>query len=251
MRNLTKVSFLLLGTLVSTSASAGTKVGSFDIGTDMALTSNYVWRGVSQSDKHAAVQGGITVTHESGPYVGIWASSVDFDDNSQASMEVDLTAGIAHEYSFGLSLDLGIIHYDYPGAMGSLEYDFNEVYLGASYKTHGVGLSAKFSYSDDFFGTAATTPPNDKSAYYAEAGISYDLPQDILIAAHYGHTDGSHFNTNVTGRPDNYDDYSVGVSKELLGFGMDLSFYGTDRAGRTLNGDNADERVVFSLSKSF
>lgn len=234
------LSLLLLATFLATPAFAGTKIGEVDIGSNMAMTSNYVWRGVSQSDKHAAVQGGVTITHDKGPYVGVWASSVDFDDNSQASMELDVFAGLTYTTSYGLKLDGGFLHYDYPGAMDSLEYDFNEYYVGASYKTHGLGISGKYSYSDDFFGVAV------KSAHYLEGGLTYDLPYEIVAAAHYGYSDYHNATT-----PDNVDDFSVGLSKEVLGFGLDLSYYGTDKAGRTLNGDNADERIVLKISKNF
>ncbi|MBF0427773.1 MAG: hypothetical protein HQL94_02525 [Magnetococcales bacterium] len=253
MCNITKGLFLLLaGVSIASPAMAGTKVGDFDIGSNMSMTTNYVWRGVSQSDKHAAVQGGITVNHATGLYAGAWASSVDFDDNSEASMELDLFGGFAYEFSSGLKLDVGVIHYDYPGAAGRLQYDFNEVYLGGSYKINGLGMSAKYSYSNDFFGPSLSVSSNNKSAYYVEGALTYDLPQEFVVAAHYGYTAGKNFDNPATvGNPNSYNDYSFGVSKEILGFSVDLSFYGTDRDGRILSGDNASDRVVLKFTKNF
>ncbi|MBF0213266.1 MAG: hypothetical protein HQM00_06840 [Magnetococcales bacterium] len=243
MRHYTKGLFLLLAGLSSTPALAGTKVGDFDIGGNMSLASDYVWRGVSQSARGPAVQGGITVNHSTGLYAGVWGSSIDFENPMTASLEMDLFAGIAYEFPVGVKVDAGFIHYDYPGADNLLELDFEEYYLGLSYKTHGIGMSAKYSFSPDY-----TSSVTSQSAYYIEGALTYDLPYEVVAAAHYGHTGGDFFDALV---PDNYEDYSFGVSKEILGFGVDLSFYGTDKDGRTLYPRNADDRVVLKVTKSF
>ncbi|MBF0627436.1 MAG: hypothetical protein HQL91_04365 [Magnetococcales bacterium] len=243
MRNTTKSLVLLLAGLSASPALAGTKVGDLEINGNMTLASDYVWRGVSQSARGPAVQGGITVNHASGLYVGVWGSSIDFENVSTASLEMDLFAGFTYEFPVGLKLDAGILHYDYPGADHALELDFEEYYLGASYKYQALGMSGKYSYSPDYTGS-----PNSKSAYYLEGALTYDLPEGFVAAAHYGHTGGDFYNAL---KPDNYNDYSVGVSKEVLGFVVDLSFYGTDSDGRTLFPRNADDRVVFKVTKNF
>lgn len=244
MRTLTASLSLLLAGLAATPAMAGTKVGDVEIGGNMSLTSNYVFRGISNSDRHPAVQGGITVSHTSGLYGGLWASSVDFNDGDEASIEVDLNGGFAYEFPNAVKLDGGVIYYAYPGANKGLEYNFTEVYLGVSYKYQQLGMSAKYSYTPDY--TASLT---DDSAYYVEGALTYDLPYGIVASAHYGHSSGDAF--DVAGRPDSYDDYSIGLSKEVLGFVADLSFTATNDDGRTLYGNNADDRFVIKITKNF
>ena len=128
---------------------------------NITLTSDYVFRGVSQTQGGPAIQGGFDYAHASGFYVGTWASNVDwvstvagtpavaFKDNN--SMEIDLYGG--YRGSVGdVGYDVGVITYYYPGdqVAGSNDPDTTEVYIGASWKF----LSAKYSYtvSDHFVG---------------------------------------------------------------------------------------------------
>ena len=61
----------------------------------VALVSDYRFRGVSQTDKEMAVQGGLTVTHESGVYAGTWASNLaGWGTFGGANMELDLYGGV-------------------------------------------------------------------------------------------------------------------------------------------------------------
>ncbi|MBF0181277.1 MAG: hypothetical protein HQM03_14740 [Magnetococcales bacterium] len=248
MRHITRASVFLLAGMIASPAMAGTKVGGFDISSNVALASNYVSRGITNSDKHPAVQGGMTVSHSTGVYATVWASSADFQAANNANIEFDVSGGLAHEFANGFKFDLGMIHYAYPGVAADQKLDYNEYYISAGKKFGIVGLNAKYSYSDDFGGTNAADP-NKKSAYYLEGAATVDLPQEVVLAVHLGHTAGEHF--EGTGLPKNYDDYSVGVSKEMLGFGVDLSLYGTDRNGRRLNGANSDEQLVLKVNKNF
>ncbi|MBF0127149.1 MAG: hypothetical protein HQM02_08045 [Magnetococcales bacterium] len=194
--------------------------------------------------------GGVAINHEAGPYVAITAYSVDFDDQSNANIELDYSAGLTHQYKNNLKLDLGVIRYTYPGVASDRELDYNEYYLGASYKINSLGLSAKYSFSDDFGGVKPANVSND-SAHYIEGALTYDFPFEIVGAFHYGHSDGNHFDNSAAGLPDNYNDYSFGLSKEVLGFGWDLSFYGNDKSGRRLFNSVADEQVVLKINKNF
>jgi uncharacterized protein (TIGR02001 family) len=109
-----------------------------EVSANIGATSNYLWRGVTQTNNGAAIQGGIDYSHESGFYLGTWASNVDFGDSTSndTGTEVDLYGGFAGEVS-GLIYDLGYIKYLYPQHKGA---DFGEVYgsLGYSYFTVGV-----------------------------------------------------------------------------------------------------------------
>lgn len=97
----------------------------------VALVSDYRFRGVSQSDEELAVQGGITVSHESGLYVGTWASNLaGWGTFGGSNTELDLIGGFKTEISEGVSLDVGLTWYMYPG--GSDKTDFAEPYVKVS-----------------------------------------------------------------------------------------------------------------------
>jgi uncharacterized protein (TIGR02001 family) len=235
---------LVMGLMANPSTGlAGTEFADFDLSANVAVTTDYVWRGVSQTGEEPAIQGGFDLGHSSGLYLGAWGSNINFG-NTQTTMELDIYGGYATEFANGLGIDVGIIRYLYPGGLAVSELDFTEYYLGLGYSVAKVGLSAKYSYSPDF---GATIP--DQSAQYLEAGIEYTLPKEITVAAHYGHSFGNAFTT-----PDSYDDYSFGLSKSLLGLGFDITYYGTDKDGETLFPglpNQAANTVVFTVSKDF
>ena len=78
---------------------------------NVAMTTDYIWRGISQTDNGPAIQGGIDYAHSSGFYLGTWASNVDFGTGDDSNIEIDVYGGYGNEVG-GLSYDVGIIHYD-------------------------------------------------------------------------------------------------------------------------------------------
>ncbi|NGZ05181.1 MAG: hypothetical protein G8237_02380 [Magnetococcales bacterium] len=244
MRTTTKTILFLLAGMTATPAMAGTKYGEFDIGGSMTLTTDYVSRGLSNSDRDPSVQGGITINHDTGLYVSATAFSIDFNDANVGPVEIDLAGGYAREFANKVKIDLGLIHYNYPGTSSGLEYNYNEFYVGLGYKYQALGMSAKYSYSPDFGGSIP-----DNSAYYAEGALTYDLPYEVTAAAHVGHSNGDHF--DAIGMRDGYTDYSVGLSKEILGFVTDLSFYGNNEDGRKALGNNAKDQLALKVTKNF
>jgi len=107
------------------------------------LTSDYRFRGVSQTNKRFAIQGTIGVSHSSGFYVGTWGSSIDDYVANGGDQEIDLYAGYKKTIS-GTTIDGGVLYYYYPGS-GGVTSDFFEPYLNASHTfgpvTGKVGLN--------------------------------------------------------------------------------------------------------------
>ena len=85
--------------------------GPFTVSGGIAVVSDYRFRGVSLSDKDFAVQPTLTLSHESGFYVGVWGSNVA--ENPGEDVEVDLYAGFAGGDT--VTYDLGVTYYMYPG----------------------------------------------------------------------------------------------------------------------------------------
>jgi len=144
---------------------------------NIALSSEYMWRGMTQSDGEAAVSGGFDISGDSGAYFGVWGSNVEYGDD--ATMELDYYLGYAGETDGGLSYDIGYLLYDFPGA----DYDAEEIYLGLGYSYFGVTYYAgqddapdnvEFSISLGETGLGLTVGDYDDVGQYTI--LAYDLP---------------------------------------------------------------------------
>src|SRR5258706_13380312 len=95
--------------------AAPAETPTFTINGGATLVSDYRFRGISQTDRHFAVQGTMTLTHKSGVYVSVWGSSIDDYVANFGDQEIDLIAGVKH--TFGkVTLDGGVLYYYYPGS---------------------------------------------------------------------------------------------------------------------------------------
>lgn len=208
---------------------------------NFTLTTDYAFRGVSQTNEDAAVQGGFDYSHSpTGLYAGIWGSNVSF---APGSIELDYYAGWTKTWG-DWGANLGVLHYDYPNN-SSLNTD--EVYAAGTWKW----FTLKYSHviSDRVFGVL-----DGKGSGYAELNFAYTLPQDYVIGAHYGLTmlDGE----ATPGTPNSdldYDDYKLSVSKVFGGFNLGLAYVGTTSlgSGYASKPDTYDDRVIFSVGKTF
>ncbi|NND81415.1 MAG: hypothetical protein HKN50_03195 [Gammaproteobacteria bacterium] len=196
------------------SAALLSPTANAEIAANVAIQSDYVWRGISQNQEDPSIQGGFDYAHDSGFYAGIWAASVDFGGDE--STEADLYAGWGTELDNGLGIDVGIIEYTYHGgpAAGG---DFTEYYVGLSYSGFGITYSIGDEFDDNI-----------------EVSYGYDFESGVSLGATYGDYDS-------------YSYYQVGVSGEVEGLGLDLSYWDTDLDAEPL----ADGRVVLTVSKEF
>jgi len=142
------------------------------ISANMAITSNYVWRGMTQTKDSPALQGGVDLEYK-GFYLGTWGSNVDYGDDDN-SLEADFYAGYKGELA-GIGFEVGIIQYAFPNA--SDEYNFKDVFLGISKDFELFGVSAKYSWGLDDM-------PDDW-----EVGASVNLPMEIGLEGTYGDYD--------------------------------------------------------------
>ena len=233
---LKKLSMLCLAAsaLTTTSAMAWESAdGQFSTSASVAMSSDYVWRGYSQTDNEPAISGSFDLGHSSGLYAGTWASNVDFGD--ETSMEIDIYAGFASEIGdTGISYDVGILRYIYPDE----DYDWNEVYLSLGFGPFSVSVA----HSGDVYGS-------DENGTYYSAGFDYDLPMNIALSTGIGYYD---YDDDVFGASeDSATDYRIGLSTELVGFGWDLTYTDSESDGEDLYGGNiADGRLIFTVSKS-
>jgi len=211
----------------------------------------YLFRGISQTDEEPTLQGSFDYNHPIGLYLGVWGSGVD-DGVSEGNVEFDYYGGFSQELFEDFTYNLMFIYYHYPGGGDSPEPDYYELHLGLSYAFSGVptepAIAAGYYYSPDFFG-------EDDDAHYVNGTLDLTLPYDFGLGFEIGYqfvegdeTTGSNLG-EFGGDGFDYIHWRIGLSKELLGFGLDLSYQDTDDDG--FLGEVADERVVFSVSRSF
>ena len=148
---------------------------------NVALSSDYIWRGMTQTAEEPAISGGFDIAGESGLYFGTWASNVEFGDG--AALELDWYAGYASELDNGFSYDIGYLAYTYPGE-DSL--DFEEIYVCFGYSYFGYTFSSGQDSAPDnseisvaLGETGLGLTYGDYDEYGEYTIISYDLPISI------------------------------------------------------------------------
>jgi uncharacterized protein (TIGR02001 family) len=204
---------------------------------NVAMTTNYMFRGVSQTDNGPAVQGGFDYEYTPyGLYAGVWGSNVSSEGFAGASMELDLYVGWRPSWE-GLSFDIGYLRYQYP----TTDFDDNntdEFKIGVSYETAYFTPSYTAYYSPDFFG--------DGDSWYHDVSVDVPLPYEITLSAHYG---WNRFEGDLGFV--NYEDWKVALSREFFGIGTEIAY--VDRSDDDLCGPpfQCGSTAVFTVSKSF
>lgn len=201
-----------------------------------ALTTNYVWRGISQSDRKPAVQGYFEVDFKATDwltlYAGIWGSSIT---TVIANAEIDNTAGV--RFSWGnFGLDLGADYYYYPdptfpSLKGDTSISYVEFYAKPSYKiADWLSISGQI-YGGDNFGNSG------ESAWYYSGMVTVTppitLPGGITtsISGEVGRqTYSSGYKTlaGVSSHVVDYTQWNVGVDFIYKAITLDLRYYDTD-----------------------
>lgn len=244
----------------------------------VALVSDYRFRGVSQTDKEMAVQGGLTVTHESGVYAGTWASNLaGWGTFGGANMELDLYGGVKVPVGGG-AIDVGVTWYMYPGGFSNT--DFAEPYAKLSGTAGPISLLAGVAYAPKqealgrWFFTGADSVagiPNDpgdkEDNLYLWGDASSAIPGTALtVKGHIGYSDGNKGlgpnGTSLAPTGTYWDwmagaDYvigpvTLGVAYVDTSIGRAESAYLQPNFSSTKNGSSiARGQVVFSVGASF
>ena len=212
------------------------------------IASDYRFRGVSQSDREMAVQGGITIAHESGAYVGAWASNLaGWGTFGGANMELDLIGGYKATLSDGATLDIGLTWYMYPG--GADKTDFAEPYVkltgtagpatltaGAAYAPRQQAIGKWYKGGADAANGVYNRPgAKDDNLYLWGDGALALGGTPITAKAHIGHSwgqDGLGPNATAIAPTGDYWDWSLGADVAFQRLTLNLSYVGTDISGR-------------------
>lgn len=210
----------------ATSATAEEAESNFSW--NLAVTSDYVFRGITQTDFDPALQGGLDYAFgDSGFYIGAWASNVDFADPDGPDLELDTFVGFSVDASEKVNLDFSLVHYTYFGekdAYGSLDY--SEFFAKATFSEM---ITFTFAYAPDYANL-------DYSSTYFNVAGSWELGNEFSLNAGVGRSNFSDDNGGYT-------DWNLGVSRQFGPVNAAINYYDTN-----IEGDRVSDAVVFTLA---
>ena len=171
---------------------------------NVSLTTDYLYRGVTQTGHRGAIQGGFDYANPSGFYAGTWGSNISWLGAPGSSLELDTYAGYSAGFATDFTYNVGFLRYNYSGEYpaGTPSASTNELYGSIGWKM----LSAKYSRSfTNLFGV-----PDSVGSGYLELNATYSVEGPAVdLSAHYG-------KQTVAGTgndPLTYSDYNVKAAK--------------------------------------
>jgi uncharacterized protein (TIGR02001 family) len=250
-----------LGALLALAAHAATAETTITV---TALT-DYDFRGISQTEGDPALQASIDYAGEHF-YATVWGSNVDFGDDVDGNIEVDLVAGFAGETGGGLRWDVGATWYTYPGSdqdLGDPDDEADDVFESANYWEYSLGLGMgpvdiKYWFSPDLYDSGET-------ASYLEANASFGLPAELSLNLHAGYSAGDYFDAledaaaesdpGYPGDDADYYDFSIGLARSFGRFDFEAKYVANLNDGKYWDVENGalqnDERAILSVSTTF
>jgi uncharacterized protein (TIGR02001 family) len=215
MKNIASITTLTLvaAAAMADAAPAAAPASAWSQSANLAITSNYIWRGVSQNTNSVALQGGFDVAHTSGLSAGIWASSI----TAAEGLEVDLYANYGFKVG-KVDLSVGYIAYVYSGSSSS---NLTELNVSATY----AGVTAKISKeiaNGSGSGSVNSLDYDVDYGYYYELAYTYSVPavKGLDVGLHYGISDSTRTSKNA-------EDYSVTLTYPVAGFAASVAYSNT------------------------
>lgn len=226
---------------------------------NVGIFSQYIYRGLTQTNEKPALQGGFDYAHSSGLYAGVWGSNIswfsDLNAGNSASLELDTYAGFKNAFGGGdFSYDVGFLRYNYPGSYpalgaGVVKPNTNELYGAVGYKW----FTAKYSQAiSDIFGVA-----DSKGTSYLDLSANFEVAEKLTLGLHAGKQTYKGTAAPALGSNDSlysYTDYKISLTKEWAGANWGIAFTDTNAkdAGYTILGKNVGRsQTVVSVSKTF
>lgn len=225
---------------------------AFSVSGNVSLVTDYRFRGVSLSGGDPAIQGGITLTHASGFYVGAWSSSID-GGPVYGHQELDLFGGWSGPVSSGLTVDAGLLYYVYPGGhLGDANYW--EPYASLSGSLGPAKLKVGVAYDWKQKGLLDNAGKHDDNLY-VYSNLDVGVPgTPLTVSGHVGYTDGALAPCYYCAGTRSFNDrtgwdWSIGASAPVLGpLTVGVSYIGV--SGASVD-DYTDDALVGTLTASF
>lgn len=250
---------ILLSIASAAFAQAKPPEPDYTLSYNVGATTDYRYRGISQSGKKPALQGGVDFAMKNGLYAGAWASTITWikdssanPNNTKGPLELDLYGGYKGDISKDVAYDVGALQYLYVGnTLKNASANANTLELYGAVTVGGIA-TAKYSHSvTNLFG-AASPGVNSKNSGYLDLSATFDVGNGWSIVPHVGHQGIKHFTS--------YKDYSLTVNKDIDGLVLSAAFIGTNiksktGAAATLPGsgtkDLGNGALVLSIKKNF
>ena len=209
---------ILIGALLASVAMSGVAHAAGTLSGNIALTTDYKFRGITQTSGNPAVQGGFDYV-DTQFYAGTWASNVSFSSGP----ELDVYAGFTP--SLGpVALNLGVIGYLYPGASDATgEFDYYEAKATATITpAAGFSVTGSLYYSPNFFGETG-------AAFYTELAAAYTASDALSFSGAFGHQTIDDVNGPSPGKVSgDYNTWNLGATYTTHGFSIDARYVDTD-----------------------
>ncbi|MBS0489079.1 MAG: porin [Proteobacteria bacterium] len=232
MKTLTTTLLAAAATAAMSGAAFAQDESPLDLSFNVGAATDYVWRGVSQTDESPQIYGGVDATVGM-VYAGTWLSNVDFGTGNDTDFELDLYAGIRPQLG-PVALDLGIQYYGYINAPTGSDQDFVEFKLAGSVPVGPATVGAAVFWSDNFYGGTG-------NATYVELNGSSPIGEKFSVSGAVGHQDVDY--------DGDYTTWNLGVGYALTDFlGVDLRYHDTNEHDF---GDLYESRVVLGLKAAF
>ena len=232
MKTLTTALLAAAATAAMSGAAFAQDESPLDLSFNVGAATDYVWRGVSQTDESPQIYGGVDATVGM-VYAGTWLSNVDFGTGNATDVELDLYAGIRPQLG-PVALDLGIQYYGYINAPTGSDQDFVEFKLAGSVPVGPATVGAAVFWSDNFYGGTG-------NATYVELNGSSPIGEKFSVSGAVGHQDVDY--------DGDYTTWNLGVGYALTDFlGVDLRYHDTNEHDF---GDLYESRVVLGLKAAF
>lgn len=212
-----------------------------DVSGSVAVTTDYIYRGTSQTAGEAAAQAGVQFHSSAGWNAGMWGSSVDFQNGAGLAYELDLQAGYSWSLSPDWSLQLGYVHYAYLDD-GDADYDYDEVSVSVSYQQRA---SASVSWSPNTSKRMYWGLVSERRALAYELSLLQPVHPRWSLCAGVGYYDLSDFAD--TG----YWYWSTGIAFTWQGMQLDVLHIDTDASGRRLFKERAGSRWTATVTWRF
>ena len=238
-----------------TPADSAAAASSWTINGSATLISDYRFRGISETNRRFALQGGLTVSHASGVYVGIWGSSIHDYVANGSDQEIDFFGGYKTTVS-GTTLDGGLLYYYYPGS-GGTKTDFFEPYLNASHIFGPIGAKIGLNYAWKQKAQSCAYDPRcggkgKEDSLYTYGELSGAIPGvPLTLTGHLGETWGR---SSLSHGLKDYTDWSLTAAYSWKALTFSVAYVDTDfRKGEfVVNGrDEVRGGVVASIGVSF
>ncbi|MDI1294647.1 MAG: TorF family putative porin [bacterium] len=245
---------ILIGALVAMSAPAlaqDAPAPELTVTGNAAVVTDYRFRGISQTNRQFALQGGITVSHASGFYASVWGSSIDDYVYNGGDQELDLIAGYSKTVG-AATFDAGVLYYYYPGT-GGINSDFFEPYASVkgTFGPATAKVTANYAPKQAAIGLGSQVPGGGpkKDNLYLAADVATAIPNmPVGLTGHFGHSFGPSY---LVPYGKGYNDWSVGATYTWSHLTFGVSYVDTNTKFLVNGKNEAKSGIVGSVTAAF